>query len=160
MPRGARLVSSNAIYHVVNRGNQKQHIFKKEADFVKYLQLLKHCKRKFSFKLLGYCLMPNHIHLLLELKKPKDLSKAMQTLTQTYTIWFNKEYGKPGHLWQGRFKSMVIQKDSYFLDCISYVEANPVRANLVATPAEYLWSSYRDRVFGNKGGLLDLPDST
>jgi len=84
----------------------------------------------------------------------------MQGITQTYTAWFNKKYKKTGHLWQGRFKSMVIQKDDYFVECIYYVEMNPIRKGLVLSPIEYIWSSYRDRVFGNKNGLLDLADST
>jgi putative transposase len=97
---------------------------------------------------------------MIELKNPHDLAKIMQGLTQTYTKLFNKKYGKVGHLWQGRFKSMIIQKDNYLLNCISYVEANPVRAGIVNVPSDYRWSSYKDRVFGNKAALLDLPDST
>jgi putative transposase len=104
--------------------------------------------------------MPNHIHLILEPKEPSDLAKTMQTLTQIYTAWFNNKYEKVGHLWQGRFKSMVIQRDDYFIDCVSYVETNPVRAGLVSSPTDYLWSSYRDRVFGNKNWLIDFVDST
>jgi putative transposase len=84
----------------------------------------------------------------------------MQGLTQSYTIWFNKKYRKAGHLWQGRFKNMLIHKDNYFLECIYYVESNPVRAKLSHSPNDYPWSSYRDRVLGNKNDLLDLPDST
>ncbi len=160
MPRGIRIILNHACYHIINRGNQKQHIFLEEPDFEKYLQLLKHYKRKYVSKLFGYCLMPNHIHLILEPKQANDLPRFMQGLTQAYTAWFNKKYKKTGHLWQGRFKSMVIQKDNYFIECVYYIEANPVRAELVSSPADYLWSSYKDRVFGNKNELLDMPDST
>ena len=160
MPRGARIILNNVCYHIINRGNQKQEIFLGDPDFEKYLQLLKHFKKKYTFKIFGYCLMPNHIHIILEPKKPDNLASFMQGLTQTYTAWFNNKYKKAGHLWQGRFKSMVIQKDNYFIECVYYVEANPVRAGLVSSPTAYPWSSYKDRVFGNKRGLIDFPEST
>jgi putative transposase len=160
MPRGVRIILNNLCYHIINRGNQKQAIFLEDADFAKYLQLLRHFKKKYAFRVFGYCLMPNHIHLILEPKKPDELARFMQCLTQTYTVWFNNKYKKAGHLWQGRFKSMAIQKDNYFLECVYYVEVNPVRAGLVSSPTDYIWSSYRDRVLGNKNGLIDFPDST
>lgn len=160
MPRGQRILLENVCYHVINRGNQSRCIFLEDADFENYLQLLKHYKRKHSFKLFGYCLMPTHIHLILEPKAPLDLPKLMQAITQTYTRWFNKKYKTNGHLWQSRFKSMIIQRDDYFLDCINYVEANPVRAKLAGSPSDYPWSSFNDRSFGNKHGLLSWPDST
>src|SRR4030042_7194784 len=156
MPRGTRILLDKVCYHNINRGNQKQNLFLEESDFEKYLQLLKHYKKKYTFKLFGYCLMPNHIHLILQPKQSEKLIKFMQGITQTYSIWFNKKYKKVGRLWQGRFKSMVVQKDNYFLECIYYIETNPVRANLVLSPLNYLWSSYRDRVLGNKGNLLDI----
>ena len=160
MPRGARILLTNMYYHIINRGNQKQSIFLAEHDFRKYLEILKHYKKKYAFKLFGYCLMPNHVHLILHPKHPDELAIFMQGLTQAYTIWFNKKYRKVGHLWQGRFKSMLIHKDNYFLDCVYYVECNPVRAELSLSPNDYTWSSYKDRVLGNRNGLLDLPDST
>ena len=160
MPRGRRILLNNACYHLINRGNQKQNIFFENPDFEQYLKLLKHYKKKYRFRLFGYCLMPNHIHIIIEAKQVQELPRFMQGVSQTYTVWFNNKYKKIGRLWQGRFKSMVIQKDNYFIECVYYVEANPVRAGLVSSPAEYPWSSYRERVFGNKNGLLDLPDST
>lgn len=159
MARSLRVTLDNASYHIMIRGNQKQVIFNEKEDFVKYLDLLRHYKRKYKFKLYGYCLMPNHIHLILEVKKGLDLIKIMQGLNQTYTIWFNKKYNKVGHLWQGRYKSMVIQKNKYLLDCIEYVEVNPIRANIVKSPFEYPWSSWQARV-GKKDILLDTPDLT
>ena len=160
MPRGARILLEKVCYHIINRGNQKQFIFLEGGDSEKYLELLKYYKRKFGFKLFGYCLMPNHIHLIIEPKHPDDLAKFMQGLSQAYTMWFNGKYKTVGQLWQGRFKSMVITKDSYFLDCIYYVEMNPIRAGIVSSPVDYALSSYKDRVFGNKSFLIDLPDST
>jgi putative transposase len=160
MARGPRILLEHVYYHVVNRGNQKQKVFFEESDFQKYLQILKHYKKRYNFKLFGYCLMPNHVHMILEPKQPSDLARVMQSITQTYSTWFNNKYRKVGHLWQGRFKSMVIQKDRYFMECVYYVEANPVRAELISSPLEYRWSSYKERVFFNKGNMLDLPDST
>jgi len=160
MPRGARILINNAYYHIINRGNQKQNIFFDASDYDAYLKIIKHYKKIFYFKVFGYCLMPNHIHLIIQPKKSQELASIMQRLTQVYTLWFNEKYKKVGHLWQGRFKNMVINKDEYFIDCISYVEANPVKAGLVATPREYPWSSYRSRLFGNKNSILDIPDST
>jgi len=140
------------------RGNQKQITFLEEEDFVKYFGLLRHYKRKYGFKLYGYCLMPNHVHLVLEVKNGTDLSKIMQGLNQAYTIWFNKKYKKVGHLWQGRYKSMVIQKDKYMLDCLEYVELNPIRANISNSPFEYPWSSWKVRLGYKKDNLLDMPE--
>jgi putative transposase len=160
MARGSRLVLDNCSYHIMARGNQKQVTFIEEADFLKYIELLKHYKAKYRFRLYGYCLMPNHIHLILEVKNGSDLGKIMQGLNQTYTIWFNEKYKKVGHLWQGRYKSMVIQKNKYMLDCLEYVELNPLRANLVRTPSEYPWSSWQARVGYNDNNLLDMPTLT
>ena len=102
--------------------------------------------------------MANHIHLIVMPKIQAELSKFMQGLTQTYSIWFNEKYKKVGRLWQGRFKSMVIKKDEYFFECVYYVELNPVRAGLAASPADWPWSSYRERILGEKNGILDTPD--
>jgi putative transposase len=160
MSRGIRILADNSYYHITNRGNQKQRIFQENADYEEYIGILAHYKRKFGIKLLGYCFMPNHVHLILEPKNPKELAKFMQCVTQGYAKWFNLKYNKVGHLWQGRFKSMVIQKNDYFLDCVYYVEANPVRASLVLSPVDYPWSSYKERVLMSDKKLLDLPDTT
>lgn len=152
-----RLLLDNAYYHVMARGNQKQNIFLEDKDYEMYLQLLSHYKRKHKFKLYTWCLMPNHIHLILEINNCLDLSKIMQGLSLAYARRFNKKYGKVGHLWQGRYKSMVIQKERYVLDCISYIEMNPVRADIIQSPIDYAWSSYKLRVSGKKDYLLDSP---
>ena len=155
MPRSARLIMDNAIHHVITRGNQKQKIFLENNDYQKYLEILEHYKYKFWFQLFGYCLMPNHVHLIIRIRQGKDLQKIVQGLSQTYTIWFNKKYGKVGHLWQGRYKNMLIHNNSYLIDCIEYVELNPVRAKLANKPTAYLWSSYSDRLQIKKSSLLN-----
>ena len=160
MSRISRLTMDNTAYHIMVRGNQKQATFIEEPDFIKYLSLLRHYKRKYGFKLYGFCLMPNHVHLILEVKKACDLSKIMQGLNQTYTIWFNEKYKKVGHLWQGRYKSMVIQKDKYMLTCIEYVELNPLRASLSKSPFDYAWSSWQARLGYKNDNLLEIPELT
>jgi len=158
MARKARLILDDACYHVMARGNQKQKTFVEKSDFMKYLELLRHYKREFKFRLYGYCLMPNHIHLILQINDGAQLGKIMQGLNQTYTILFNAKYAKVGHLWQGRYKSMVIQNNKYLLECIEYVELNPIRAELCKSPFHYPWSSWQERLGYKKKLLLDLPE--
>lgn len=158
MSQFGRLVLEEVYYHVMIRGNQKQKVFLENKDFEKYLELLKRYKRKYRFKLYAWCLMPNHVHLILEVNKPTELAKIMQGITLAYSKWFNKKYGKVGHLWQGRYKSMVIDKNKYALDCMNYVEINPIRANLIQSPLEYAWSSFKLRTLGKESYLLDNPN--
>jgi len=146
MSNGGRLVLDNVLYHIMVRGNQKQKIFIENDDFKKYLQKLKKYKKRYRFKLYGFCLMPNHVHLIGEIEKKNDLAKLMQGINRSYTAYFNDKYEKVGHLWQGRFKSKIIVKDRYVVDCINYVESNPARAKIVLFPQEYDWSSCRERV--------------
>lgn len=94
--------------------------------------------------------MPNHIHLVGECVEPQTLPKFMQCLQRSYTAYYNKKYEKVGHLWQGRFKIKIIAKDEYLIDCIAYIEQNPVRANLTSSPKEYEFSSYQERNWGDK----------
>jgi len=145
MPRGARILLNNALYHLITRGNQKQKVFIEDIDFKEYLKRLRQYKREFKFRLYGFCLMPNHIHLIGAIEQKGNLAKFMQCLNSSYSIYFNSKYKKAGHLWQERFKSKVIVKDRYVIDCINYIELNPVRANMIDTPYQYQWSSYKER---------------
>ncbi len=99
--------------------------------------------------------MPNHVHLLGEIANHLMLSNFMHDLNRTYTRYFNNKHKKVGHLWQGRFRSMVITKDKYLIDCLSYIEMNPLRANLVKRPSEYPWNSYNARVLGKDDRITD-----
>lgn len=156
MIREARLIIENAYYHVMTRGNQKQKVFRKNEDYRQYLRLLRKYKKMLQIGIYGYCMMPNHIHLIIRPLKPAFLSDFMKRLNQAYTLYFNEKYSKCGHLWQGRFKSMVIMNDQYALDCIEYIEYNPVRAELVKSPGDYEWSSYRFRVFEENSDILNI----
>jgi putative transposase len=99
--------------------------------------------------------MPNHIHLMGQPVVPEKLSNFMQCLQRSYTAYYNKKYNKVGHLWQGKFKAKLIVKNRYVLDCISYIETNPVRAKLVNSPKDYTFCSYTERNLGNNYGLLN-----
>ncbi|MFH1995573.1 MAG: transposase [Candidatus Omnitrophota bacterium] len=155
MPTGPRLLLENACYHVYARGNNKRRIFNNHNDYKKYLFLLKRYKKKYKFEVFGYCLMPNHIHLLLDPVYSEDLSKIMSCLQRSYTAYFNGKNKWVGHLWQGRFKSRVVNKDRYLIDCITYIELNPVRAKMVSAPHDYPWSSYLGRTQGKEDEVLD-----
>ena len=157
MPSGPRLLIDKACYHIITRGNQQQAVFLLARDYQKYLSILRKYTKKYHFLIYGFCLMLNHVHLVGEPIEIKKLAKFMQCLNRSYTAYFNKRYQKVGHLWQGRFISKVIVKDKYLLDCIEYIEFNPVRANIVKTAADYPWSSYKERIFNvaAKDKLLD-----
>jgi putative transposase len=153
MPRIARLTMDNTAYHIITRGNQKQCVFRESSDYEKYLYLLQKYKQRFKAKLYCFCLMPNHIHLLMDIPKKTSLNKLMRGLNLSYTLYFNEKYNVVGHLWQDRFKSKVIQKDNYLLQCIDYIENNPIRASLVTQIDIYHWSSYYARK--ERWALLD-----
>ncbi len=136
MPSGPRLLLENVCYHITARGNQRQHIFLDKHDYKAYISKLKKYKIKHGFLLYGFCLMPNHVHLVGEPKIARNMAKFMQGLHRSYTAYFNKKYKKVGHLWQDRFRSKAVVKDNYLIDCIHYIEFNPVRANMVKTAAE------------------------
>ncbi|MDD2752360.1 MAG: transposase [Candidatus Omnitrophica bacterium] len=146
MTVGPRLLLENVCYHIMSRGNQRQKTFLDQQDYQEYISRLKKYKTRHGFSLYGFCLMPNHVHLIGEPKQLRSISKLMHALSLSYSIYFNKRYNKVGHLWQDRFKSKVIVKDRYLIDCIQYIEFNPVRARLVKTAQEYPWSSYQERV--------------
>lgn len=157
MSRPPRISLENFIYHIINRGNNGQAVFYDEDDFSKYLSLLRRYKEKFIFRVYAYCLMSNHAHLLIQPTQPSTLSKIMQSLTTAHTKLHHYKYNTSGHLWQGRFKNPIVQTDIYLLECIKYIEFNPVRANVVQTPLHYKWSSFRFHVGAdNNNKLLDL----
>lgn len=158
MPRGARVAFPSMLYHIVSRGNNREPVFNDRKGFEKYLEICKRYKEKYEFKIYHWVLMNNHVHLLLETMEDCSLSKIMQGINLAYTLWFNKEHGRVGHLWQDRFKSTVIEKDSYLLECGRYIERNPLRAMLVVDPKDYPWSSYSVYGYGRKDGITDRHD--
>jgi putative transposase len=154
MARPLRITVANLPFHVIDRGNNKQTVFHKEEDFVYFLELLKRYKKELKFKLYHFCLMSNHIHLVIEPTVEGSLPKIMMRLTLAYSSYFNKKYKGVGHVWQGRYKSSLIDEDNYFIWCGLYVELNPVRAKLVEKPEDWQWSSYALYVPGKAHSLV------
>lgn len=150
MARPPRIQFPGAFYHVIVRGNQRQAIFNDVKDRIKYLELLEHYKKRHGFVLYAYTLMTNHVHLLIETPK-SPISRVMQVINFTYTRYFNQKYKKVGHLFQGRYKAYLCDKDIYLLSLIRYIHLNPVRAKLVKNPHEYKWSSHREYLENRKG---------
>lgn len=142
MARPLRIEFAGAVYHVTARGNAKQDIYLDHGDKAAFLQLLARACDRHTWRCHGYCLMMNHYHLLLETGAP-SLSKGMKYLNGTYTQSFNRRHRRVGHLFQGRFKSILVEADSYLRELARYIVLNPVRAGMVRTPSEWPWSSYR-----------------
>ncbi len=142
MARKPRIEFEGAFYHVITRGNQRQRVFKDRDDYERYLKILGNYKIQYNYVLYAYVLMSNHIHLLIETKE-KPLSKILQGINQSYTIYFNKRYGMVGHLFQGRYKAILCEKDAYLLSLVKYIHLNPIRARVVKNLEEYPWSSHR-----------------
>jgi len=142
MARKPRIEFEGALYHVIIRGNQRQQIFKSKEDYEGYLKILEDYKVRYDFALYAYALMGNHVHLLIETKLA-PLSKILQGINQSYTMYFNRKYATVGHLFQGRYKAMLCDKDSYLFSLVKYIHMNPVRAGRARCPEAYLWSSHR-----------------
>jgi len=155
MPRGPRSIYENALLNVTSRGNNKRIIFKKQKDYNYFKKLLRQYKRKYKFEIYHYCLMRNHIHLLLKALDATSFSKAMQGIQLAYFHYFRRKYGYVGRFWQGRFHSKVVEDDRYLLTALLYVEANPVKAGLVESPSAYNWSSYNVYAYGQNDQLVD-----
>jgi len=153
MPRAIRLQEAGLVHHVVCRGNDKQDIFKFPQDYKAYLALLDEARRKYPIKIYNYVLMSNHLHILLEPCEEGSLSRVMEEVSKGYAKHFNKEYGRSGHVFQGRFKSFLIQTEKYFFACSRYIDLNPLKANLVSDPKDYLWSGYKSLAFGKDSSL-------
>lgn len=143
MARVARLVLPDVALHVVQRGVNRGRCFLSEGDYADYLQLLSRCAREFACSVHAYCLMANHVHLLLTPHQAGACARLMKHLNQCYVQRLNKSNGRSGPLWEGRFHSGLVASDRYALTCYRYIELNPVRAGIVAHPGEYRWSSYR-----------------
>jgi len=155
MSNAKRILMENVCYHLITRGNQKQKVFSCREDHLVYLSLLGRFKRKYKFRVYAYCLMPNHVHILGEAENHLLLSNFMHDLNRTYTFYFNNKHKKVSHLWQGRFKSMIISKDNYLIDCINYIELNPLKTDLAKQLSEYPWSSYNARALGKDDKIID-----
>jgi putative transposase len=146
MPRSGRIVLPGYPHHIVQRGHNSQPVFTTPNDFHYYLDSINQWKEEYGVRLYGYCLMTNHVHLILEPEDARGLADLMKRVAGRQTRRFNRVHERRGTLWEGRFKSSPIDTDAYLLCCCRYVELNPVRAHMVADAEEYSWSSYRERV--------------
>jgi len=154
MPRTARLFLPGMPLHVVQRGVNRQACFRDVHDKHRYLDYLRTCLTGAPCDLHAYVLMNNHVHFLLSTQEVTHLSLLMKTLNQRYAQYFNWRHGRSGSLWEGRYKSCLVQGDRYLLTCQRYIELNPVRADIVDLPGQYRWSSYRGNAQGMQDDLL------
>jgi len=141
MARPLRVEYPGAYYHVINRGNAGEDIFHSIRDREKFLEYLEKAVERFSIIVHTYCLMATHYHLLIETPQP-NLSAAIQWLNVSYAAYYNKKRRRSGHLFQGRFKSILVDADGYLKHLSRYIHLNPVRAKIVTNPSEFSWSSY------------------
>jgi putative transposase len=155
MPRTPRILDpEGGIYHVLCRGNNKSPIFHDAHDFRAFLSLLAESKKLFRFALHHYVLMTNHVHLMIAPTAGSSLPEIMKMINHGFSIVHKQKYGRVGHLWQDRYKSQLITDDAYLLTAGIYIDLNPVRAGMVATPERYPWSSYRHYAMGIKDPVV------
>ncbi|MCH5586550.1 transposase [Shimazuella sp. AN120528] len=141
MPRYRREKSESGVYHIMVRGIDRMSIFQEEEDYKQYLETLLRFKKSNNYELCAYCLMSNHVHLLIK-EVDETIERLMKRLGVSYVYYFNRKYNRVGHLFQDRYKSESIDTEQYLLECCRYIHNNPVKAGLVKLPEEYLWSSY------------------
>ena len=154
MPRRSRVVLSNVPLHLIQRGNNRQVCFVADEDYRYYLDWLSVYTVGTGCRVHAYVLMTNHVHLLVSAARSEAVGKMMKALGQRYVQYINRTYRRSGTLWEGRFRSCLTQTEGYLLSCQRYIELNPVRAGMVAHPAEYRWSSYRANAQGESNRLI------
>jgi REP-associated tyrosine transposase len=154
MGRLPRAIDDGLVYHAFNQGNNRGDVFADDADHVAFLQAIADANKRYPFRLFGYCLMTNHFHLLLRPERGQSISRILQSLTVTHTWRYRKRHGTSGHVWQGRFKSPVIQNDAHLLVVLRFIEANPLRAGMAADLADYRWSSFPHHGLGHADPLV------
>jgi len=154
MARRPRLFAPGVLYHVIVRGNQRQKTFLNDGDYQAYLERLARYRRKYNYSVYAYCLMPNHVHLLVE-SSAHPLAKFMQGVQQSYTQYFNLKHHKTGHLFEGRYKAIICQKDEYLLELMRYIHLNPVRADMVKSPDQYPHSGHNAYLQSKNAEVID-----
>lgn len=153
MPRRHRQCPPGLPVHAVQRGNNRQVCFASDADMKAYAHWLHEGAEKFGVSVHAWVFMTNHVHLLLTPQEPDSISRCMQHLGRHYVRYFNNRHSRTGTLYEGRFRSNIVQSGHYLLGCQRYIELNPVRAGMVRDPADYSWSSYRAHAFGRKAKM-------
>lgn len=155
MGRSARVFSESGIYHIMFRGSNKQAIFVDKWDYEKFLTLLAKVKEKKRFEIHAYCLMTNHVHMVIKEKENRDVSDIMKRLLCEYVVWFNLKYNRTGMLMENRYKSRAVEDDNYYMHVVRYIHQNPVKAGIVQNITDYPWSSYTSYI-KNSDSLVDI----
>lgn len=143
MPRQARKKSETGIYHIMVRGINRQTIFEDDEDYAKFIDTIQQSKEKSGFELYGYCIMGNHVHLLLREGK-ESVSLSMQRICSRFVYWYNWKYDRVGHLFQERYKSEVVENEAYLITVLRYIHQNPIKASITNSVSGYKWSSYHE----------------
>ena len=155
MPRKPRFNLIGVPQHVIQRGNNREPCFYSEDDYIFYLSELNEVSKKYNCRIHSYVLMTNHVHLLVTPMMAHGVSRMMQALGRRYVYYVNKKYNRTGTLWEGRYKSSLIDSDQYLLTCMRYIEMNPVRADMVEHPGDYMWSSYLSNAQDKPNPLIE-----
>jgi len=156
MPRDARRLVDGGCYHVVTRGIDRRTLFGDELDNQYFLDVVCANLTRFEISIFHYCLMINHIHLLIKVARAADLPKFMQAVLQSYAAYFRKKYLSVGFIFQNRYKSKLIDNDAYLLECGRYIERNPLRSKIISELSKYRWSSYLLYAKGEKNDIVNL----
>ncbi len=154
MPRQARKIPEVGSLHVICRGNNQRKIFRYERDKKRYYLHLKDFRYEDKVDIYHYCLMTNHLHLIVGLNQKSNLSRFMKRTNLKYVHYYKRKYTYCGHLWQGRFISKIIDNEAYLIQCGKYIELNPVSAGIVDSPQDYKYSSYNYYAFGKDDALV------
>ena len=155
MARKPRFDVEGGLYHIISRGNNRQRIFRHDEDYQKMLSLVAVYKKKLPFFLYSYCLMPNHIHLFLE-RQEDAVGRVMHRILSTYSRYYNRKYGRVGHLFQCRYKGILCQSDKYLAELVRYIHLNPVRAKMVRRAIDYSYSSHRAYLGLDRTAFVDV----
>jgi putative transposase len=154
MARRPRVFAAGLLYHVIVRGNQRRKTFRHDDDYQAYLDRLEKYRSQFQVRIYAYCLMPNHVHLLVETGST-PLAKFMQGLQQSYTQYFNRRYRKVGHLFQGRYQAIICDRDTYLLALVRYIHLNAVRAKLATRPERYRYSGHNSYLTDTRAKIVE-----
>jgi putative transposase len=154
MPRKPRFIIPNVPVHIVQRGHSRDPVFFEDADYLAYLGWLKSGAERYHCAIHAYVLMTNHIHILATPRETDSITRMMQYVGRHYVPYINHTYGTSGSIWEGRYKASLVQDENYLLTCMRYIELNPVRADMVRSPAYYRWSSYRANAQGKADELI------
>ena len=154
MPRPRRIRIAGVSQHITQRGSNRMATFRSDSDYRMFLTLIRQASTRCGSEVHGYVLMTNHIHLLLTPRVPTAVEKTMQLLGTRYAGYFNRRHHRTGPVFEGRYKTVFVDDERYWITCLRYIELNPVRAGVVSTPEEYIWSSYHANALGNQDDLV------